>query len=94
MLKIVEQSDIESNDTAAENVLENAYTVLEDFFTDFGLQETKEALWEMVEVCLTADNIAFQKAEDRENLLYRYKHLEKMLTASFCVASGKHSLFH
>lgn len=94
MLKIVEQSDIESINAAAGNDLENAYTILEDFFTDFGLPETKEVLWEMVEVCLTSDNLAFQKAEDRENLLYRYKHLEKMLTASFCVASGKHSLFH
>ena len=42
----------------------------------------------MVEVCLTSDNIAFQKAEARENLLYRYKHLEKLLEAAYGVGES------
>jgi hypothetical protein len=60
----------------------NPMIVIERFFDDYRLYECRHYLWIIVETCLTADSTLFDDAEERANLLLRYKDLEKFLEAA------------
>src|SRR5579872_3379923 len=59
------------------------HAVLAAFFTDYKLSEVRHNLWEMVQACLTTDNIAFQGPEERGDLLMHYERLEILLEACY-----------
>ena len=60
---------------------QDPFLVIDRFFSDYGLPECHQILWDMVETCLTTDNIEFSGPEERGNLLQRYRDLEKFLEA-------------
>jgi hypothetical protein len=65
---------------------QDPFGVLERFFEDYRLQEWREILREMVEVCLTTDNAEFGEAEQRADLLQQYKDLECLLEGAWLIA--------
>jgi hypothetical protein len=54
---------------------------IERFFTDYRLHECRHHLWTMVETCLTTDNPGYNDAEERGNLLWHHRDLERLLEA-------------
>ncbi|MDP4151339.1 MAG: hypothetical protein Q8927_01460 [Bacteroidota bacterium] len=57
--------------------------VLEYCFDNYRLEEWKDLLREMLEVCLTTDNVEFAEAEQRAGLLQQCKELEGMVEAAW-----------
>lgn len=54
---------------------------IEQFFSDYRLHECRHHLWSMVETCLTTENTGYSDAEERGNLLWQHRDLERLLEA-------------
>jgi hypothetical protein len=57
--------------------------VLEYCFDNYRLEEWRDLLREMVEVCLTTDNVEFGEADQRAGLLQQGKELEGLIEAAW-----------
>jgi hypothetical protein len=55
---------------------------IERFFADYRLHECRHHLWTMVETCLTTDNGDYSDPQERGDLLWHYRDLERLLEAS------------
>ena len=67
---------------------ERPMKVIEDFFNGYRLYECRELLWNMVECCLTTDNVAFGEAQERDVLLQYFKDLEGLVEAAWLMGRG------
>ena len=59
--------------------------VLEYCFENYRLEEWKDLLREMVEVCLTTDNVEFGEVDQRAGLLQQCKELEGLVEAAWLI---------
>ncbi len=60
---------------------ENPMLTIERFFSDYRLHECRHRLWAMVETCLTTENTGYSDAEERGDLLWHHRDLERLLEA-------------
>jgi hypothetical protein len=74
-----------SNTEAAAN------ETLWEFFTDNRLNMVRYYLWDMAEVCITAENEIFADHNERANLLQRVKDIEKVLEAALILSHVNNS---
>lgn len=61
--------------------MQNPMLTIERFFGDYRLHECRHQLWTMVETCLTTENTGYNDAEQRGNLLWQHRDLERLLEA-------------
>jgi hypothetical protein len=59
------------------------HKILERFFEDYRLGEIHHFNWEMVETCLTTDNVPYSEPEERASLLTRFKDMGKVFEAAY-----------
>ncbi|WP_276482667.1 hypothetical protein [Paraflavitalea pollutisoli] len=56
--------------------------VITEFFTNYHLQDLREALWEWLVTGLTSTN-NYQNGSSRSNLIFLYDQLEKLIEAIY-----------
>ena len=61
--------------------IQDPMLTIEQFFSDYRLHECRHHLWTMVETCLTTENTGYNGAEERGNLLWQHRDLERLLEA-------------
>jgi hypothetical protein len=71
--------------------IDHPYEVLEEFFGDFSLGEIRKALQTELIVCLTTENAAFAKPEERSGLLQCHDRVAEVLEAAFLIVRQKRS---
>jgi hypothetical protein len=59
------------------------YSVLEDFFSCFHLQDIREMLWEWLVAALSSDSGAYSSGYARSNLIYVYEKLLTLIEATY-----------
>ena len=64
---------------------QDPFLVIDRFFSDYGLPECHQILWDMVETCLTSDNVLYQQPGQRADLLLRHRHFEELLDAAYAL---------
>jgi hypothetical protein len=64
--------------------VQEPFTVLEDFCTDFSLGQVRDSLSEAREICLMEDDI-FRDADKRAQLICAYKSMESLVEAVFII---------
>lgn len=60
----------------------NPYGVLEDFFSNFHLQDVREMLWEWLVAALSSESGNYESGHARSNLIYVYEKLELLIEAA------------
>lgn len=60
--------------------------VLQDFFQNCPLGETRRLLWQVVEAALALPDSAFDDASERRTLLWLYRELERVLEAALLLS--------
>jgi hypothetical protein len=57
--------------------------VLAEFVEDFSLPSVQQVFSTMVEICLTTENYIYNQSRARDDLLYVFKHLNRLLEAAY-----------
>jgi hypothetical protein len=65
------------------------FQVLESFFSDTNMTETVTTFDKILETCLTTDDGPFCKAEERGNLLFLRKKIERVLEACYLLVRAR-----
>jgi hypothetical protein len=73
----------------SEEEKQNPLAVIEGLFADHRLYEIKDFLEDVMEVCLTTDNVPFFEPEKRSDLLAFKNAIEKCLEAAFLQMRNK-----
>lgn len=60
--------------------------IIDDFFSDYSLVESREILWTLFHVAITTHNDFYSKPVERANLFYRCKRMEKLFEANSILA--------
>ena len=61
----------------------NPLMVLAEFVEDFSLPSVQQVFSTMVEICLTTENYIYNQSRARDDLLYVFKHLNRLLEAAY-----------
>lgn len=61
--------------------IESVSKILDNFKTDFKLEEVQNLLSDMLEASLTSDHEAFSKPQQRSDAIFAIKRLDQMLYA-------------
>ena len=69
--------------------MDRPYQVFEEFFADFNLSEIRQALQQKLVTCLTTENTAYGKAEQRAGLLQHHDRLVELVEAAFLIVWQK-----
>ncbi|MFT3749376.1 MAG: hypothetical protein QM768_13705 [Agriterribacter sp.] len=59
--------------------------IIRDFVIENHLHEIKEDLWSLIETALITNNTRFSKSYQRDNILFFYKQLEKLIEAVYAI---------
>lgn len=70
--------------TAAEKA--GPQEVLQDFFHNCPLSDIRRLLWQLLETSLCVPDSPFDKAEERQMLLWFYRQLERTLEAALLLS--------
>jgi hypothetical protein len=62
---------------------QDPYIVLEDFFSNFHLQDMREMLWDWLVAAMSAESSAYNTGYARSNLVFVYEKLELMIEATY-----------
>lgn len=60
---------------------QDPYIVLEDFFSNFHLQDMREMLWDWLVAAISAESGAYNTGYARSNLVFVYEKLELFIEA-------------
>jgi hypothetical protein len=60
---------------------QDPYIVLEDFFSNFHLQDMREMLWDWLVAAMSAESSAYNTGYARSNLVFVYEKLELFVEA-------------
>jgi hypothetical protein len=91
------KTSLEATDQPAINQLtllskeqqQNPITVLEEFFSNYHLQDIRECLWDWLEAALASENGTYQTGKARGSLLFLYKNIETLTEAAFILHRNK-----
>ncbi|MCC6290021.1 MAG: hypothetical protein IT249_19245 [Chitinophagaceae bacterium] len=70
-----------------ENREKTAEEIIKDFVIENHLHEIKEDLWALVETALITNNTRFNKSYQRDNILFFYKQMERLMEAVYTINS-------
>lgn len=61
---------------------QDPYIVLDDFFSNFHLQDIREILWDWLVAAMSAESSAYNTGYARSNLVFVYEKLELFIEAA------------
>lgn len=62
---------------------QDLYGVLEDFFSNFHLQDVRELLWDWLVAALSSECSTYESGYARSNLIFVYEKLETLIEAAW-----------
>jgi hypothetical protein len=68
---------------------QDPYLVLEDFFSNFHLQDMREMLWDWLVAAMSAESSAYNTGYARSNLVFVYEKLELLIEAAKVIHKRK-----
>jgi hypothetical protein len=77
-----------------EKEMQNPYGALEDFFSCFQLQYTREMLWNWLVVAMSSEADIYSSGESRSNLVYFYEKLELLIEAAYEINKRRKENYH
>lgn len=62
--------------------------VMDDFFTNFQLDDFRQIMWEWLTAVMSSDHPAFDSPRNRGNILFFYERLETLVEACYVAKAG------